>query len=70
MSQHGFIALPRDINVLLKGRKNIKDPEPVMVGDIALPDTPLAKKIQEFAKNELMEETYNQYTPLRSPLYY
>lgn len=63
MSQHGFTALPRDINVLLKGRTNINDPEPVMVRDITLPETPLAKKVQEFAKMELREETYNQYYP-------
>lgn len=69
MSQHGFTALPRDINVLLNGRKNIKNPEPVTVNDIMLPETPLAKKVQEFAKRELREETYNQYIPpLLSPL--
>lgn len=69
MSQHGFTALPRDINVLLNGRKNIKTPEPVTVNDIMLPETPLAEKVQEFAKRELREETYNQYIPpLLSPL--
>lgn len=67
MSQHGFTALPRDINVLLNGRKNIKDPEHIMVDEMALPETPLAKKVQEFAKTELREETYNQYITL--PLY-
>lgn len=64
MSQHGFTALPRDINVLLNGRKNIKDPENIMVDEMALPETPLAKKVQEFAKGELREETYNQYITL------
>lgn len=60
MSQHGFTALPRDISVLLNGRKNIKDPEHVMIDEMAPPGTPLAKKVQEFAKSELREETYNQ----------
>lgn len=64
MSQHGFTALPRDINVLLNGRKNIKDPEHIMVDEMVLPETPLAKKVQEFAKSELREETYNQYITL------
>lgn len=68
MSQHGFIALPRDINVLLKGKENINDPEPVMVRDITLPQTPLAKKVQEFAKMELREETYNQYVYIHTTL--
>lgn len=63
MSKHGFTALPRDINILLKGGKNIRDPEPVMVDQMVPPETPLAKRVQEYAKEELREETYNQCVP-------
>jgi cyanamide hydratase len=59
MSKYGFTAQPRDINFLLKGRKNIHDPSLVMVADIKLPETSLAKRVHEYAKTELREETFN-----------
>lgn len=70
MSKYGFTALPRDINVVLNGQKNVRDPDVVLVDDIELPDTPLAKKVLEYAKRELGKETYNQYTssPSYTPL--
>lgn len=60
MSKHGFTAHSRDFSVILNGQKYIKEPVPLLVSDIALPDTPLTKKILEYAKRELLEETFNQ----------
>ena len=56
---HGWTALPLDSSVLLHGRENLKVPQPVMVDDVRLPDTDLAKKVLEYARKELKEETYN-----------
>ncbi|KAH0566343.1 hypothetical protein GP486_000249 [Trichoglossum hirsutum] len=56
---YGFSALPRDPAVILQGRKNNRNPLPVAVSDIELPDTPLAKAVLEYAKKELREETFN-----------
>lgn len=61
MSKHGFTAVPRDFNVVLKGQKYLHEPTPLMVSDIHIPDTPLAKRVLEYAKAELREETLNQY---------
>ncbi|KAH8150955.1 uncharacterized protein LAJ45_05138 [Morchella importuna] len=59
MSKHGFTAVPRDFNVVLKGQKYLHEPTPLMVSDIHIPDTPLAKRVLEYAKAELREETLN-----------
>lgn len=55
----GFTALPRDPNVILDGKKSLTDPRPLSVNDIPVPITPLARKVQEYAKAELRPETYN-----------
>lgn len=57
--EYGLTALPRDPKVLLNGAKNIKVPAAVTVSDIHLPDTPLAKKVMDYAKSELQEKTFN-----------
>ncbi|KAI9761610.1 MAG: hypothetical protein M1840_001750 [Geoglossum simile] len=57
--EYGLTALPRDLKVLLNGAKNNKDPVAVMVDDIHLPDTPLARKVVDYARNELQEQTFN-----------
>lgn len=61
MSKHGFTAVPRDFSVVLKGQRYLHEPAPLMVSDIHIPDTPLAKRVLEYAKAELREETFNQY---------
>jgi len=59
ISEYGWTAVPRDIEKLLKGRKNIRDPKPIRVSDIEVPATSLAREIQQYAKTNLPEETYN-----------
>lgn len=59
VTKYGWTAVPRNVEKLLKGRKNIKDPDPVLVKDIKLPDSQLAKTIQQYAKEKLPEETFN-----------
>lgn len=59
VATHGWTALPRDTSLLLNGRKNVRGPEPVTVNSVPLPDTPLAKKVLEYAQKELREETFN-----------
>ena len=59
ITTHGWTAQPRDISILLSGKKNIIAPEPVKVDNVALPGTELAKSVMEYAKRELREETFN-----------
>ena len=56
---HGWTALPRDVSVLLDGKKNIREPEPMTVESILLPETALVKEVLEYARKELSEETFN-----------
>lgn len=58
-STHGWTAVPRDTSILLNGTKNVKDPRPVTVASIPLPETALAKKVLEYAQMELSEQTFN-----------
>ena len=57
--EYGLTALPRDLKVLLSGAKNNKDPTAVMVSDIRVPDTLLAREVLDYAKSELPERTFN-----------
>ena len=59
IATHGWTAQPRDVSILLSGKKNIKSPEPVKVEDIPLPDSQLAMEVMKYAKKELREETFN-----------
>ncbi|KAI4174115.1 MAG: hypothetical protein LQ346_008287 [Caloplaca aetnensis] len=56
---YGWAAQPRDVSVLLEGRKNNKAPQPQHVSSIQLPDTALAKSVLEYARKELSTETFN-----------
>lgn len=59
---HGWTAHPRDLQSLLPaGRKNVKDPEPMKVGDsdMQIPDTQLVKEVMAYAERELNVETLN-----------
>ncbi|KAI9840125.1 MAG: hypothetical protein M1837_001886 [Sclerophora amabilis] len=59
LREYGFTALPRDPNILLNGKDNIKAPGPVLVKDVPLPDSTLAKTVMGHARAELAEETFN-----------
>lgn len=56
IEEHGWTAVPRDFNTLLKDRK---EPSPLLVDDIPWPVEDLVTKVQKYAKDELREETYN-----------
>lgn len=61
-SLHGWTAHPRSLQSLLPpGRKNVKDPEPMKVGDsdLEIPDTQLVKEVMAYAEKELSVETLN-----------
>jgi hypothetical protein len=60
VTAYGWTAVPRDVEKFLsiQGQK-AKEPTPISVKEIALPDTELANKVHEYAKRELAVETYN-----------
>jgi hypothetical protein len=58
-STHGWTAVPRDTSILLNGKKNVRDPQPVAVYSLPLPETALAMKVLEYAQKELSKETFN-----------
>ncbi|KAI9777155.1 MAG: hypothetical protein M1835_005309 [Candelina submexicana] len=59
VKEHGFTAVQRDPQSLFGGNKNNKTPEPILVSDVHLPDTPLIENVMQYAKQELPEETFN-----------
>lgn len=59
VEEYGFSALPRDPSVILGGRKNHTEPQPISIDDVRVPDSPLAKKVHDYVKQELRTETYN-----------
>lgn len=73
---YGWAAKPRDPNLYLK-EKASKDPVPQTVDSITLPDTPLAKRVLEYAKQELPSGTFHHSmrvfyygkSPLTPPFY-
>lgn len=59
LQEHGWGTVAQDPEVYLKGKSNIHEPSPVTVAQIGMPQTELVRKVQEYAKKELREETYN-----------
>ena len=59
VATHGWTAVPRDPSILLEGKRNVHDPVPQKVDKVALPDSPLARKMLQYAKEELNEPTFN-----------
>jgi cyanamide hydratase len=56
---YGWTALPRKVEALLATRTDVKPPSPVLVASVPLPDSPLARALQTYAKKELQPETFN-----------
>ncbi|KAL8853739.1 MAG: hypothetical protein Q9221_001382 [Calogaya cf. arnoldii] len=56
---YGWEAQPRDPSVILRGKKNVKDPKPQTVASIKLPDSTLAASVLEYAERELSTTTFN-----------
>lgn len=51
--------MPRKVESLLASRTDVQPPAPVDINDVSLPDSPLAKAVHEYAKKELVPETFN-----------
>ena len=58
ITAYGWLAKSRDPKIYLK-EKVSRDPVPQTVDSIRLPDTPLATKVLEYAKQELNIGTFN-----------
>lgn len=58
-TKHGFTAVPRSLDKLIADRPIKVTSKPVRVEDIDLSESPLAKTIQEYARENLPEQTYN-----------
>jgi cyanamide hydratase len=56
-TEYGFTAVPRSQTKLLAGHK--KDSPYIPIDDIAVPDTKVARAVNEYVKQELTPETYN-----------
>jgi len=56
-TEHGFNAVPRDPEVILKGH-NGESPY-IPMKEIAVPDTKVVRAVDEYVKKELSRETYN-----------
>jgi len=51
--------MPRDLIVLLYSKKNAVELKALSIGEISLPNTDLVKKVLEYTRRELREETFN-----------
>lgn len=59
IAQHGWTAVPVDANAILNGKPYIHKPTPIAQKDIPFPSDPVVVKVQEYAKEHLIEQTYN-----------
>ena len=57
--EHGWTAVPRSLDKLVASRRDPKASTPVRVDDIPLPDSPLAKEVLTYAKQNLPLQTFN-----------
>ncbi|KAF3919223.1 hypothetical protein AA313_de0205267 [Arthrobotrys entomopaga] len=57
---HGWTAVPRDANAILKGQPYLHKPDSLLVKDISFPsDDEVVSKVQQFVKEKLTSQTYN-----------
>ncbi len=60
VAEHGWTAVPLDAEAIFKGKPYLHKPTPVLVKDIHFPsDDPLVAKAQQYAKEQLPQQTYN-----------
>ena len=57
--EHGWTAVPRSLDILVKGRKNPKASTPLTIDDISLPNSDLVQHIMKYTKDHLPAETFN-----------
>ncbi|KAI1484542.1 hypothetical protein F5X96DRAFT_663810 [Biscogniauxia mediterranea] len=59
IAKHGWTAVPCDAAAILKGKPYIHKPMAYKFTDISFPNDPIVAKIQAYAKEHLIEQTYN-----------
>jgi hypothetical protein len=59
IKEYGWSAVSRDPKQSGGLKKYNHIPTPLFVKDVAIPNSPLAKKVMEYAKAELPEPTFN-----------
>lgn len=59
VEKHGWTAVPRSLDKLLAGRNEKREPWPVKVEDLPLPEGELVGKVMEYAKSHLPAQTFN-----------
>lgn len=59
IQKHGWTAVPRSLDRLLAGRHEKREPWPVKVEDLPLPEGGLVRKVMEYAKSHLPAQTLN-----------
>jgi cyanamide hydratase len=60
IATHGWTAFPRDANVIFGDKPYLHKPPPMTADEIPFPsDDPLVAKVQQYAKEHLIEPTYN-----------
>lgn len=59
IEKHGWTAVPRSLEKLLAERKEKREPWPVQVEDLPLPDGSLVGKVMDYAKAHLPAQTLN-----------
>lgn len=63
MSKHvedyGWHAVPRSLDTLVANRPTKRPSKPVVVENVPLPESPLAKQVTAYAKEHLPHKTFN-----------
>ncbi|KAI7553117.1 cyanamide hydratase [Hortaea werneckii] len=59
IEKHGWTAVPRSLEKLLAERQEKREPRPVKVEDLPLPDGSLVGKVMDYARTHLPAQTFN-----------
>ncbi len=60
VAEHGWTAVPLDPNAIFKGKPYLNPPTPLLVRDMPFPsDDPIVVQAQQYAKEQLPQQTYN-----------
>ena len=57
--EHGWTAVPRSLEKLIKEKKSSKSSTPVTIDEISLPTGDLVLKVTKYARDNLPIETFN-----------
>ncbi|KAH8598980.1 urea hydro-lyase cyanamide [Bisporella sp. PMI_857] len=59
VEKYGWIAVPRDVSILLSKSANNGSADPIQVSSITVPSTPLSDAVHQYAQSRLPVETFN-----------